>query len=403
MPVRKNCIVCGSDKLFLALDLGLMPSSNNLPKKEDLERIKEYELRYYMCPKCSLFQLLEIAEESDLFDSYLYFTGVNKELVKHFKELYAGLCKQMHKKDFAVVVGSNDGTEIELLREYGEFKRVIGVEPAKNIADIANADGRTTINAFFNMETSHNILENYGKADLIVANNVFAHIPDPRDMLEGMKNLLTDDGRIIMEVHWLRSIIENLEIEALYAEHYYVWTVKAMHTLSVQCGLELEEVLYMPEQHGGSLRFTITKNGTSDLRLIEEEKKFGLYDRHTIEALQKRAEKRRENLKGLINELNENGKRISIWSVPAKVPTIINYCGFTEDDIVCAYEVAKSKIGRYIPKANILIKDEIYIKEDMPDYLIIGAWNYIDFAVKKLKWYTDSGGKLINPLTAEVI
>ncbi len=401
MPI-KTCRVCSSTDLYLALNLGIMPSSNDLPKAENLENTREYELKYYMCSNCSLFQLIDIPNKVDLFDNYLYLTGVNKELVEHFRELYNQIGTEV-SKNLAVVIGSNDGTEIEILHTEVGFKKVIGVEPAKNVASKANSLGRTTINTFFSFDVSKDILKNYGKADLVVANNVFAHIPDPRDMLNGMKNLINPDGKIIIEVHWLRSIVEKLEIETLYAEHYYVWTVKSMHTLASQCGLKLINVLYMPKQHGGSLRFTLSKFGEDDLRLMKDEEIYGLYKKSTMEALQARAENRKNNLKKLIKELNLRGKRIAIWSVPAKVPTLINYCGLNKDDITCAYEVAESKIGRYIPKAKIPIKSEDLLKIDMPDYLIIGAWNYLDFALKKLKWYTDAGGKLINPLTAEIL
>ena len=250
---------------------------------------------------------------------------------------------------------------------------------------------------------SKDIVKKYGKADLVVANNVFAHIPYPKDMLKGMKNLINKNGKIIIEVHWLRSIVEKLEIETLYTEHYYVWTVKAMNTLASQCKLKLIGVLYMPKQHGGSLRFTLSESGENDLKLMKDEEICGLYKKSTMKLLQKRAEKRKNKLNNLIKKLKMGGKSIAIWSVPAKVPTLINYCGLTNADIMCAYEVAKSKIGRYIPKAKIPIKDEDDLKTDMPDYLIIGAWNYLGFAIKKLKWYTDAGGKLINPLTAKVL
>ena len=197
MIIRKKCIVCSNTELYPALDLGLLPSSNDLPTIGDLEKVREYKLKYYMCPNCGLFQLLEIADRSDLFDNYLYLTGVNKELVEHFKELYSSIAKQFSQRNFAVVVGSNDGTEIELLRNYGGFKRVVGVEPAKNVAVIANSLGRTTINAFFTFDMSKDIVKKYGKADLVVANNVFAHIPYPKDMLKGMKNLINKNGKII--------------------------------------------------------------------------------------------------------------------------------------------------------------------------------------------------------------
>lgn len=400
--IRKNCIVCGSDRQYLVLDLGTMPSANDLPLKEDLGNVKNYPLKYYSCGQCSMFQLLEIASGEELFKNYLYVTGMSKDLVAHFKELADGLGKQLKKKDFAVVVGSNDGTEVLQLKEVG-FKNAIGVEPASNIAKMAREKGAETINAPFDENVANAIIEKYGRADLITANNVFAHIPDPKGMLLAMKKLINDDGRIVIEVHWLKSLVEHLEIEALYAEHYYVWTVKAMRALADQCGLKITDVLYMPKQHGGSLRFTYMKKGEHDTRLEKEEEKAGLYNPDIMRELQTRADKRKDTLVKLIKDLKKQGKKVSIWSVPAKVPTLINFSGLSYKEIDCAYEVSPTKIGRYIPKANILIKDEKLIEKEMPDYLIIGAWNYLDFAKKSLKWYTDKGGRLINPLTCEII
>ncbi len=309
----------------------------------------------------------------------------------------------LNGKDLAIVIGSNDGAEVLILKESLRFKKVIGIEPAINIAEMANKRGAETINNFFNQKLSKKLVKKYGNADLVTANNVFAHIPDPEDMLLGMKNLIKDDGSIVIEVHWLKSMVEHLEIETLYAEHYYVWTVKSMRTLADKCKLKMNSVLYMPKQHGGSLRFTLKKSGRHDTKLEREEEKLGLYDLTTMKGLQIRADNRRKSLRSMMMDLKANGKRISIWSVPAKIPTLINFCGFTSKEIEYAYEVSPSKIGRYIPKANIFIKDEKLIEKDMPDYLIIGAWNYIEFAEEKLKWYTDKGGKLINPLTCRVL
>lgn len=235
------------------------------------------------------------------------------------------------------------------------------------------------------------------------ANNVFAHIPDPKGMLSGMVNLIADDGIISIEVHWLKSIIEELEIETLYAEHYYVWTVKAMHNLAEQISLKLSRVVYMPEVHGGSLRFILTKKGNEDLQLEKVEEMAGLYSTDRMLTLQKRAEERKERFLSLIKDIKKKNKNIGIWSVPAKIPTLLNFCGLTNKDIDYAYEVTKTKIGRYIPTAEIYIKDESSLRDDKPDYLIVGSWNYMDFAVKKLSWYLKQGGKLINPLTCEII
>ncbi|MGC8622163.1 MAG: hypothetical protein ACP5U0_09640, partial [Caldisphaera sp.] len=187
------------------------------------------------------------------------------------------------------------------------------------------------------------------------------------------------------------------------AEHYFVWTVKALSTLAERVGLHINAVYYI-KNHGGSLRFVLTKQLQENI--ASDKAKLKAKERNIInesKMLQKNADQKKNKLIKIIKTIKKNGKHVGIWSVPAKVPTLINFCGLTNRDIDYAYEIAPTKIGRYIPKANILIKDEKLIKEDMPEYLIIGAWNYIDLAQKKLKWYTDAGGKLINPLELDRI
>jgi hypothetical protein len=217
---------------------------------------------------------------------------------------------------------------------------------------------------------------------------------------------LKDDGTITIAVHWLYDMVTKFEIDILYAEHYYEWTYKAMSLLTSQLNLIIVKVEHIPEQQGGSIRFWIRKNGKQDdtiNKIIKMEKDADLYELRTIEKLQLDANKKRDSLRNIIEKIKNDKKKISIWSVPAKIATILNFCRITCKDIDYAYEVAETKIGRYIPGANILIKDEKELSKDMPDYLIVGAWNYIDFAKKNLEWYVKKGGKLINPLTCDII
>ena len=375
-----------------------MSSANDLVGKNELKKVKSYPLAYYICTNCGLLQQINFVSRDLLFVNYPYITGVNKVLVDHFKEMSMELRKMVKHKNIAVVIGSNDGTEVNLLKAVG-FKKAIGIEPS-DVAEIAKKRKIPTIKAFFTYNLSIKLVKRLGKAYLITANNVFAHIPDPKDMLKGMANLIKTDGIISIEVHSLGSLIKHLEIEALYAEHYFVWSVKAMQTLSSQVGLKVHNVIFMPEQHGGSLRFIIKKGK-------ENFQSFSLPDDNynisrVIHTFQKRADIRKQKFVSLIKGIKKSGKKIGIWSVPAKIPTLINFCGLTNKDIDYAYEIANTKIGKYIPKANIKIKDEKEIPQDMPDYLIIGAWNYIDFAKKKLEWYLNKGGKLINPLNCRI-
>jgi len=327
-------------------------------------------------------------------------TGVNKQTIELYTEeakMLGKLFKQANK-GFAVVLASNDGTEIRLIKEIAGFKKVIGVDPATNLAKIANSKGLTTINDFFTYKLSKDIIKKWGQADLIVANNVYAHIPDPADMLEGMKNLLKPTGLIEIEVHWLRNLVKELQIDILYSEHYYEWTLKAMQINAHIHGMKVVRAEYLPRQQGGSIRFWLAKSGYEAHALNRIEAINGLYSIKTMKDLQKRADERKRRLVRLIKKLKREGKIVGVWSVPAKIVTILNFCNLTNNEISFAYEVAPTKIGRYIPKANILIKDEKEILKDMPDYLLIGAWNYMGVARKVLAPYVAKGGKLINPL-----
>ncbi len=400
------CKVCGNEGLYKVLDLGAMPSANDLVEEKYLSEVKSYPLRYYWCDNCTFFQQVDLVNRVKLFGgNYVYFTGASAPVIEHFKELSLKMRKRLDNRHFAVVIASNDGTEIKLLKEFGDFDRVLGVEPAKNLAKIANENGLTTINAFFGEELSKRIADEYGKADLVIANNVFAHIPNPRDMLLGMKNLISDEGVISIEVHWLKRLIEELQIDTLYAEHYYVWDIKAMERLATDIGLMLMDIEYLPDRLGGSIRVMMKKHGTSDAvgRFTVEEERAGLYDIKKMMTLQKLADERKRRFVRLIRGLRRRGKKIAIWTVPAKIATMLNFCGITSKEIECGYDSTEYKIGKYIPQAGILVKGEADIAKDMPDYLVVGAWNYIEFGRQKLGWYLKRGGKLINPLTCEIV
>ena len=402
-----RCRVCGSSRLVKALDLGMMPSANSLVLKEDLASVKSYPLVYYWCSECTFFQQLELIGKEDLFGgSYAYATGTSRPTVEHFTKFAREIGNRVRKKDFAVVVASNDGTELSALKESGGFGKVLGVEPAKNLAEEANLKGLPTINSFFSERKALELLKELGPADLVVANNVMAHIPDPKDFLMGMRRMAGEEGIISVEVHWLSSFIRQLQIDTLYGEHYYVWSVSAMRKIAESCGLVLIDVQFLEDRHGGSARFIMGRKGNegaSVARMIAEENANGVGDVNVIRSLQGKAEKKRDSFAGLVKRLNSEGSEVSVWMVPAKIVTLLNFSGLTSNEIACAYDNTPFKIGRYIPKAGIRIKDEAEIGKDMPDFLIVGAWNYIAFGKEKLAWYLEKGGRFINPLTMEVV
>ena len=407
MSEAPTCKVCGNDRIIKVLDMGDMPNANGLLLKEDLKEVRSYPLRYYWCSKCSFFQQVDQIPKEKLFSGfYTYQTGINTPVVEHFKRFAERMKNELGKRDFALVCASNDGTEIAALKEYGKFSKVIGVEPASNLAGIANRNGLETINEFFSWNLGRKIATKYGNADLVIANNVFAHVPDPVDFLMGMKEVAGRKGRISIEVHWLLPFLKEAQIETLYGEHYYVWSINSMRKIAERCGLVLSDVEVIEKQHGGSIRATFLASGTegdSVSRLIDKEVEEGILDRNRMEKLQEDADRRRKNFIEMVGKLKSEGKRIAIWTVPAKIATLLNFSGITVREIECAYDATPGKIGKYIPKAEIPIKDEAEIGIDMPDYLIVGAWNYIEFGREKLRWYLKRGGALVNPLTSEII
>jgi methylation protein EvaC len=403
---KNICKICGSARLHKIIDFGKVPNANNLVTKAELNNVKNYSLVFYWCQDCTLFQQIEPAPREDLFNlNYTYKTGVNVPSVQDFKSFATRMSEQLPRRDFAVVIASNDGTEIELLEEYGGFKKVIGVDPSANVAEIANRQGFLTVVDYFGHELSEKMVKKHGNADLVVAKGVFAHIPDPKDMLAGMKNLINENGTIMIEIHWLKSLVEHAEIDSLYAEHYYEFDMKAMKVLADSLSLKIVDAEYLPHMQGGEIRFIIKKHGDDAVveKFMKEEETAGLYTLEGMKKLQERAEERKKKLVALIKGLKAKNKSIAVWSAAAKVPTTFNYCGITNAEVDCAYEISEYKIGKYIPKSNIPVKSELLMEHDMPDYLILGSWNYIEFAKKHLKWYTDKGGKFIDPLNCVVI
>lgn len=389
------------------IDLGLMPNPNTLLSEDELANYEAFPLEFYWCEDCTFFQQVQKVDRRTLFENdYTYETGVNAPAVSHFTSLARSVVEQVTHKKLAVVLASNDGTEIGILKEIAGFRRVIGVEPAKNIARIANSRGHETINAFFGQEVSEKILHGYGAADLVLANNVFAHIPDPKEFLEGIRKILAPDGVAVIEVQWLKDFVDKVAIEMLYAEHLYVWSARAMKRICHDSGLVITRIEVLGSQQGGSLRYWIKLNGeeSTEVDLIEE--RAGIYDSGVMLELQKKADLRMSRLRDQISNLRGKGKVIDIWAVPAKVPIILNYCGLTNSDIRSAYDSTPTKIRKYIPKANIRVLDEACLRPGMaapPDYIIIGAWNYLEYARDKLRWFTESGGKLINLLDGELV
>lgn len=396
-----TCRVCKGSSLTRILSLGEHPPVDNFTDAEHLKDEKRYPLDVYFCGTCNLVQLLDVVAEDELFHGeYAYFSSASKPLVDHFRS-YADDLKSEHVApgDLVVDIGSNDGI---LLQNFIGTNRVLGIEPSANVAEAARAKGIETESGFFTIEMAKRIVETHGKAKVVSANNVFAHIDDLDEIVQGVKNLLTDDGVFVSESHYLLDLVEHGEFDTVYHEHLCYYSVKPLQHLFGRFGMEVFDVRRIPT-HGGSIRVFARKvsglpieNSVNELFALEE--KAGLHSLARFADFQKDAEAIKEKLVSLVRGMQREKKKVVAYGAPAKGNTLLNFCGFTQDDIEYVTDTTPYKIGLLTPGSHIPVVSPDILKTETPDYVLLLAWNYRDFILEKEKELRARGAKFIIPI-----
>jgi len=405
VEIQKNdkCRICRNDKLEKVLSLGEMPPANNFLEKDVLESgvEKSYPLELYFCKDCGLAQLIDIVDPEILFRNYLYTSSTQSTLPKHFVDFANGAIKKfkLNNESLVIDIGSNDGTLLSAFRHMGI--NVLGIDPALNVSQEAVERGVDTICEFFGKETAQRIASIRGKADLIIANNVFAHINDIHDTVEGMTAIMKDHGVISVEVPYVVDMLEQTAYDTIYHEHLSYFSVSSLWNLFKGHGMEIFNVEKI-ETHGGSLRLSIGKKDVhpvsqivSNFLNLEDERKVNKIETYRIFA--NNVQKSKENLSKLIKKLKSEGKKIAGYSAPAKSSTIINYCGMNSGDIIFIADKSPYKQSKFSPGAHIPITEPDSIMKEKPDYVIIFAWNVADEIIRQLYSYRSTGGKFIIP------
>lgn len=396
---RKQCRICGGKHLVPVLNLGRQPPANGFLKKSEIAKKEpRFPLAVQFCPRCSLLSLRHVVNPRLLFRGYRYETGASAPLVAHFEEEAEMIARKFvrSKNDLVLEFGSNDGALLAVLKEKC---RVLGVDPAKNLAAIARKRGVPTISAFFGEKTASRIQEKYGQARVIVANNVFAHIDDIHDCMRGVAMLLAPNGVFISESHWVGNLIIGGGFDQLYHEHLSYYSLHALMRLAKMHGLVVTNAELFPI-HGASIRVSMQRCGTTSgavQRLLEREKKLGLT---SISALRKFAEKAKETrvrLRELIQELARKGKTLAGYGAPAKGNTLLNYCRLGAREIAFLTDTTPSKQGLFTPGAHIPVVSPDVFKTYAPDYLLLLAWNYADAILEREKALRAQGVKFIIP------
>ena len=373
-----NCRSCGNDKLKRVLSLGYQPLANNLLNKKS-ERCEVYPLEMNYCEKCHNCQLSVAVDPKKMFSNYLYTSSTSASFRNHFVEASKKYIKQFRlksKKSYIIDVGSNDGVALKPFKDLG-FKNILGIEPAKNLAKLANNNKIKTFNGFLYKKNIKKIKKN---ADLILASNVFAHSDKLKEMAECMIKLLSKNGTIIIEVQYLMDTLKDLTFDNIYHEHYNYWSLTSLINFFNQFKMKIYKVEKI-KTHGGSIRVYIKKDKNLKIEksvkdLIKEEEDFGIKNFETYKKFGDQVYKIRENVIKNINNLKKNGKKIIGYGAPAKATTALNFFGIS-DEISFIIEDNPLKHNKFIPGVKIPIYHKSKIKDKNSTVLVL-AWNFFE-------------------------
>lgn len=402
MSEVKKCRICNNDDLYKFLDFGSTPLANSFLRSDEETNESTYPLNVLFCSKCGLVQLGYIVPPEDMFRDYIYFSSTSDTMKMHFSKLADEVLAQFTDRDSLVVeVASNDG--VLLKNMLGKDVRILGVEPATNIADLANKAGVETLNEFFNFNTATKIVASKGKARVVLANNVFAHIPDLHDFVKGLDVLLEKDGITIIEVPYLVDMYEKREFDTIYHEHLAYFSLKPLVHLFDRYLMEIFDVKRLPV-HGGTIRLYVQrKNGRNKKsgeveKLLKLEERMGLHAKPTFEKFALDIEELRKELTGLLKKLKADGKRVVGYGAPAKGNTLLNYFQIGRDLLEYTVDKSPYKVGLFTPGTKLPVYDVLRILRDKPDYVLILAWNFSDEIIKQQSAYLKSGGHFIVPV-----
>jgi hypothetical protein len=391
----KTCRVCGSSNLQLILDLGKQPLANNyLVRPTQPEAF--YPLRLFCCRDCGLLQLVDIVDPKILFKNYTYYTGFSSNTMKeHFSKLASSIETdfKLTSKDIVVDIGGNDGTFLECLN----VPKKINIEPSDKHSYISYRKGIHTYPDFFSSEIARKVVDEQGKAKVITAMNVMAHLDNLHDFMAGIRHLLKYDGIFIAEVHHGLKLLQELEWTNIYHEHLSYFTLAPLNILAYQFGLNIFKVEEIPTQ-GGSIRVYFGNTaftGTGYNEVIRKEYNANLYQPTTGLNFTTEVNKNVEELMALLRRLKQQNNRITGYGCPAKTSVLTNYAVLGTSFLDYITDTTPAKQNTYSPGMHIpIISPDKSLK---PDYALVFAWNYIDEIVKKEQEYLNDGGKFIVP------
>lgn len=399
---NKYCRFCGHMLKHTMVDLGLSPISNEYVSRENLDRGQYYyPLHVMVCDKCFLAQVMEYKAPEQIFTDYKYFSSFSTSWLEHCKRYVEMIVDKLslNQESFVYEIACNDGYLLQYFQPYNI--PVCGIEPAENVAMEARKKGIDVEVAFWSENTAAKMTEQRGKADLIIGNNVLAHVPDINSFVEGIHVALKSTGTVTMEFPHLLKLIQLNQFDTIYQEHFSYFSLLTVEKIFMKHGMKIYDVEEL-DTHGGSLRiYASHQNNTAYEiterfnKIIEDEKEYGLDKIDTYEDFAKSIKSIKMNSTKLLIQLKESGKKIVAFGAAAKGNTFLNYCGIGKEYIDYVADSSIQKQGMFLPGTRIPIVSPDIIKEDKPDYIVLLAWNLKNELSELLEYTREWGCKLI--------
>lgn len=400
-----RCRFCGSILQHTFVDLGMQPLCESYLNENQLNQMEPfYPLHVYVCERCLLVQLEEYVSPIDIFSEYAYFSSYSDTWLKHVKKYTEKIVEkfQINRKSKIVEIGSNDGYLLQYFKDKGIS--VLGIEPARNVAEEALRKGIPTIVEFFNSNIAQKLAIEGKKADVLIGNNVLAQVPNLNDFVQGMKILLDQQGLITMEFPHLMKLIEGNQFDTIYHEHFSYFSFITVEKIFTQHELTIFNVEELPT-HGGSLRIYIRHTTNSQFpitqqvyKLREKEENAGLTDFEKYFSFEKKVRKTKHNLLDFLIKTKREGKTIVGYGAPGKGNTLLNYCGIRSDFLEFTVDRNPYKQGKFLPGTHIPIFHPDKINETKPDFIFILPWNIKDEIMKQLSYTRNWGCHFIVPI-----
>lgn len=403
---KRNCRFCGSLLDISVADLGMSPISNDNIKPENLNSMEPfYPLHAYVCEQCWLVQLEQFQAADDIFsDEYAYFSSYSKSWLEHARQYSIKVIDRfgLNQDSHVVEIASNDGYLLKNFKDKGI--KILGVEPCANVAEAAEKIGIPSLVKFFGVKTAGEMVEDGNRADLIVGNNVLAHVPDLNDFVKGLKILLSPQGVITMEFPHLKKLIECNHFDTIYHEHFSYFSLVTVEAVFAEFGLTLFDVEEIPT-HGGSLRIYARHDSDTSKPVLEsvdnlrdQEIKAGFRDTEIYTKFAEQVRETKRKLLSFLIEAKRQGKTIVGYGAPAKGNTLLNYCGIRNDFIDYTVDLNPHKQGLFLPGTHLPIFSPDRISETKPDYVLILPWNLREEVMDQMAHIREWGGQFVVPI-----